>query len=252
MDNIADFWSYHRGRWNATKLRLRCISLVVSILAIALSVNQSLRLLAWDEYRDSGGSYYYLFYYFALPVTIIGTALDITELTFSVLRKRNPGLHPGWHIGVELALLGGNIAALIFTSISIPMDYSPYYQSEVPAGVTPVSIAAVSFLGLFAIIRFTLFIMGSIDTHRYHTAAQVELIVQTLRQQNLSDPTTAAIIHNSLYPKSYINHHQQPIPLQEFPHPIRPSHDLSGDGAFYPELPENQKFLVQPYPRPVK
>ncbi|KAI1120772.1 hypothetical protein F5Y10DRAFT_117242 [Nemania abortiva] len=231
MADKGELWSYHQGRWNATKLALRCLSFVLSIVIIGLSANQGVRVSNLSE--DHWG--FYINWYFTLPITLISIGTDGTELMFSFLWKRNPGLHPGWHIGIELALLGGNIVALIFISTTIPGDYTYYYFPDFPRDLGHIIIATVAFLGIFTVNRFILFVIACVDTHRYHTAAQVQLIVQTLRQQNLNDPTTAAIIHNSMYPTN----NSKPVPLQDLPQAVRPS----DEATLYPELPENQKFL---------
>lgn len=50
------------------KLVMRCISFVISIVMIGLSVNASIRLMEWSGYADFGGSYTYLTWWFAVPV----------------------------------------------------------------------------------------------------------------------------------------------------------------------------------------
>ncbi|RYC61869.1 hypothetical protein CHU98_g4355 [Xylaria longipes] len=222
MADKDNWWSYHRGRWNATKFILRCISFAFSIIVIGLSVNNGVRVRNWSEYR----SYFRIDWYFTLPVTLLSIVVDCAELACSVLRKRNPGIPPGWHIGVELSLLGGNIVALIFIASLIPPDNGYVYDLWAPLSLRPFQIASVVFLGLFT----------------YHTAAQVEMIVQALRRQNLDDPTRAAIIHNLSYPTNHIDH-RQPPPFHESPHMTRPTQDLGDESTLYRELPDNQKFL---------
>jgi hypothetical protein len=224
------------------KLVLRCASFVISIVMIGLSVNASIRLMNWPGFENFGGSYTYLTWWFTVPVAIISILLDLTELIVSVVRKHNPGLHPGWHIGGELVLLGGNITALIFTSIMIPSRDLYYVVFNPPLIVYGLTIAVISFLGLFTLLRFALFVIASIDTHRYHTAAQVRLIVQALRQQNFDDPTTAAAIQKSLYPKNSINHYPQ-TPFQDFQQTQFP-HESGNQSGPYRELPDNDKFLA--------
>ncbi|KAI1156274.1 hypothetical protein F4825DRAFT_404656, partial [Nemania diffusa] len=239
MANEGGLWSYHRGRWNTTKFVLRCLSFVLSIGIIGVSVNEGIRVLGLPGY----GWRFYVDWWFTLPIALISIGVDCAELTFSFLWKRNPGLHPGWHIGIELALLGGNLVALIFISSTIPSEGAYYYDPNLPRFLQSLAVAVVTLLGIFTINRFVLFVIACVDTHRYHTAAQVELIVQTLRQQNLNDPTTAAIIHNAMYPTSYINHRQS-IPLQELPKTTSSAHDHSDGSTLQPELPENHKFLA--------
>ncbi|KAI0975781.1 hypothetical protein F4678DRAFT_457134 [Xylaria arbuscula] len=233
MAAADDFRSYHQGSWNTTKFVLRCISLVLSIIIIGLSVNTSLRLLGWPTF-----TYYFLLdWWFALPITLIAIALDFAELLSSFLRKRNPGLPPGLHIGIELVLLGGNIVALVFLGSSIPSeDYSPYDIS--PKFIRPEKIAVLTFIGIFTIVRFILFVTACVDTHRYQTAVQVEMIVQALRRQNINDPAAAALAHNVVY-----NNNREPIPLPEYPQVYRPSQEHYGPPEHYPVLQENQKFL---------
>ncbi|KAI1300470.1 hypothetical protein F5Y03DRAFT_397186 [Xylaria venustula] len=232
MAVAGDFWSYQQGNWNTTKLALRCISFVLSIIIIGLSVNTSLRLLGWPAFAF----YYLLDWWFALPITLIALALDFAELLSSFLRKRNPGLPPGLHIGIELVLLGGNIVALVFLGGSVPgEDYSPYEPS--PVFIRPEKIATLAFIGIFTIVRFILFVTACVDTHRYQTAVQVEMIVQALRRQNINDPAAAALAHNVVY------NNREPIALPEYPQIYRPSQEHYGPPEQYPVLPENQKFL---------
>ncbi|KAI0487420.1 hypothetical protein F4859DRAFT_255204 [Xylaria cf. heliscus] len=245
MADKDGWWSYQRGTWNATKFVFRCVSFALSIIVIGLSVDNSVRVRIWAGYKDNPR----LDWWFTLPVTLLSISLDCAELTCSILRKRNPGIPPGWHIGTELVLLGGNIVALIFlgTEIPPPGGYSYAFEAWAPLYIRPFQIASVVFLGLFAIVRFILFVIACVDTHRYHTAAQVELIVQALRRQNLDDPTTAAIIHNLAHPTNHTDH-RQPAPLHEFPHMTRPKQDLSDESTLYRELPDNEKFLVSEMP----
>ncbi|KAH8166377.1 hypothetical protein CIB48_g1863 [Xylaria polymorpha] len=236
------WWSYHQGRWNAAKFVFRCVSFALSIIVIGLSVNNGVRVRNWSGWKD----YLRLDWWFTLPVTLLSIAIDCAELACSILRKRNPGIPPGWHIGIELVLLGGNLVALIFIASLIPPAEGFAYGSWAPLSLRPFQIASVVFLGLFAVVRFILFVIACIDTHRYHTAAQVELIVQALRRRNFDDPTTAAIIHNLTYPTNYTDH-RQPA-LHEYPHMTRPTQDFSDESMLYRELPDNQKFLVSELP----
>ncbi|KAI0458522.1 hypothetical protein F5B21DRAFT_500419 [Xylaria acuta] len=243
MADKDSWWSYHRGRWNATKFTFRCISFALSIIVIGLSVNNGVRIRNWSEYQI----YLQIDWWFTLPVTLLSIVVDCVELTCSILRKRNPGIPPGWHIGIELVVLGGNIVALVFLASVIPRDDEYAYAPWAPLSLRPFQIASVVFLGLFTVVRFILFVIACVDTHRYHTAAQVEMIVQALRRQNLDDPTTAAIIHNLTYPTNQTDY-RQPAPFHESPHMTRPTQDLSDESMLYRELPDNQKFLVTELP----
>ncbi|KAI0538433.1 hypothetical protein GGR58DRAFT_299262 [Xylaria digitata] len=234
MANEGSFWSYHRGRWNVTKLVLRCISFVLSIIIIGVSIADSVLI------ANRGADYTFLLdWWFTLPIILISTGLDTVELICIFVRKCNPGLHPGFHIGTELVLLGGNITALVFLSSSIPTenDYRNYYFPALSGVVRPLKITVTFFVAIFSIVRFILFVFSSVDTNRHHTAAQVELIVRALRQQNINESMTPAQVHNALYPN------RQPIPLHEFPQAIRPSHETYNKPEYYRELPDNQKFL---------
>ncbi|KAI0096780.1 hypothetical protein GGR51DRAFT_553371 [Nemania sp. FL0031] len=233
-------WSHHQGGWNVTKLVLRCFSFVLSIIIIALSVNEGIRVSNGFNYRSG---FFYINWWFTLPVSLISIVADGADLLFGFLWKRNPGIHPGWHIGLELVILGGNIVSLVFISSTIPGYYGYNYDDSFYLTTSHIVIATVAFVGIFTINRFILFVIACVDTHRYHTAAQVQLIVQTLRQQNLNDPTTAAIIHNSLYPASYTKS-PQPAYIQDHPPMARPPYRPSDEVTLYPELPENQKFLA--------
>lgn len=64
MAHEGGFWSSHQGTWNATKLILRSISFVVSIIIIVVSVDVSVRLLEWSDYEV----YVLLDLWFALPI----------------------------------------------------------------------------------------------------------------------------------------------------------------------------------------
>ncbi|KAI0805491.1 hypothetical protein GGR55DRAFT_279199 [Xylaria sp. FL0064] len=233
MAHEGGFWSHHQGSWNATKFVLRSISFVLSIIIIGLSVNTGIRLLDWPDY-----SFWILLdWWFTLPITLLSIALDSAEFLCCFLRKRNPGLPPGWHIGVELVLLGGNIVALVWLARALPsINFNPYGVS--PYFLRSIKVATIAFVAIFTIIRFILFVIACVDTHRYHTAVQVEMIVQALRQQNIQDPATAALVHNAMYPN------RPPIPLPEYPPPHRPSQEPYYKPEYYPELPENQKFLA--------
>jgi hypothetical protein len=78
-------------------------------------------------------------------------------LSFTVLLKRKPGIHPGFHIGVELALFGGNLTALLllgFTDFYDGTDRIYNYDKPIPTlplpkSLLPIRIALFVFLGLF-------------------------------------------------------------------------------------------------------
>ncbi|KAI0403534.1 hypothetical protein F4802DRAFT_284878 [Xylaria palmicola] len=233
MADKESWWSYHRERWNLTKFVLRCISLVVVLILIGVSA-------------ADGSSYYSMNqsdWWFILPIALLTIIVDFVELLCVALLKRNPGIPPGWHIGFELALLGGNLVAVIFISSTIPSsDGYPYSYPESGIDIY-FKVVLTAFLGLFIIVRFILFVIACVDTHRYHTAAQVEMIVQALRRQNLNDSSSAAAALSAFYPKENINI-RNPVPLQQLPHMTHPAEDPSDDARFYPELPENQKFLA--------
>ncbi|KAI1427382.1 hypothetical protein F5Y12DRAFT_712187 [Xylaria sp. FL1777] len=233
MAHEGDFWSCHQGSWNKTKFVLRSISFVASIIIIGVSINTSIRLVNWAGYE-----YYILLdWWFTLAVTLLSIALDFSELSFSFLWKRNPGLPPGWHIGIELVLLGGNIVGLVFIIGAIPQDNQFLFDNP-PQFIRPLRITTIAFLALFTAVRFILFVIACVDTHRYHAAAQVEMIVQALRQQNINDPATTALVHNAIQPN------RPPITLQEYPYMQRPSYEPRSQPELYPELSENQKFLA--------
>ncbi|KAI3327114.1 hypothetical protein HD806DRAFT_383224 [Xylariaceae sp. AK1471] len=258
MANAATLLSCHRGRWNVIKLCLRCISFVLSILIIGLSVNEGIRKRSWYESHPGGSPFGYA-WWFCLPITLLSISLDGYELTSTVIRKRSPGIHPGWHVGVEIVLLGGNIVALIFISSQFSefanWDVYVYGQSYFPPiSLRPLKIAIVAVVGVFTLIRFILFIFACVDTERYLTTARVELIVQVLRQQNINgDPAAAPIINNSIHPQVTQHRNQayydKPTSLEGPPHTIWSPTQLSSEPAFYPELPENTKFLAAQMPR---
>ncbi|KAI1158538.1 hypothetical protein F5B18DRAFT_83745 [Nemania serpens] len=240
MADKGELWSFHQGRWNATKLVLRFLSLILSIIIVAVSVPDGILISDWSDYN----SYPYADWWFTLPITLISTSLDCAELAASIVWKRNPGLHPGCHIGGEVALLGGNLVAFAFISPSVDVVHTWYYDSTFPGSVGPLKAALIVFLGFFIIDRFILFVIACVETHRHHATAQIELIVEALRQHNIDnigDPAAAAIIHNSLYPTSHLPDRQ---PVHEIPPKTRPVHEPGDDAIFYRELPDNQKFLA--------
>jgi hypothetical protein len=89
-----------------------------------------------------------------------------------------------------------------------------------------------------------LFVIACLDTHSHTTNAQVQLIVQALRQQDNDKP---AAYNNTIFQQAIeqMNHpdYGRQNPLQELP--IRSPQELSNESGFYPELPGNQKFLVE-------
>ncbi|KAI1109685.1 hypothetical protein F5Y14DRAFT_394489 [Nemania sp. NC0429] len=239
MANRDELWSYHRGRWNTTKLILRNISLILSVVLVAVSIPDGILVTHWSQSL----SYPSIDYWFTLPIAIVSTFLDCAELAASVVWKRNPGLHPGCHVAGEIILLGGNAVAFAFITPSVDIMSTWYYDSTFPTAVGPLKAALVTVLGLFTIDRLILFTMACMDTHRHHANAQVEMIVQALRQHNLGDPAIAAILQNSSYAAAYPND-RQPVPAHEpwpKPQPVRVS---DSDASYHPELPENQKFLA--------
>ncbi|KAJ2997650.1 hypothetical protein NUW58_g590 [Xylaria curta] len=235
MADEDGWWSYHRGTWNTTKFVLRCISFALSIVVIGLSVETGIRVSNWSAFSF----YDRVDWWFTLPVTLLSIILDCSELALSVVRKRNPAVPPGWHIGLELVLFGGNLVALVFIGSIVPPEGVQRLQTPFPGGVRPLRIAMLTVLGIFTTVRFILFVIACVDTHRYHTAAQVELIVQALRRQNLDDPTAGATIPNSAYLANYIRNPQHPRGP-----PYWPAQMHSDESPLYPELPENQKFLA--------
>ncbi|KAJ3567714.1 hypothetical protein NPX13_g6669 [Xylaria arbuscula] len=163
--------------------------------------------------------------------------IDGFELLFCFLWQRNPGIRPGWFIGAELILLGGNIVALVFLSAGLPTQWD--IESDFSYGpIRSIKIAIISFVAIFTLVRFILFVFACIETHTQHTAKQVQMIVAALRQQNMNDPTTAGLVNNAMYP----DQQQQHIPPYGYPQMPRPSHEPYPNTVYYRELPENQKF----------
>ncbi|KAI1181079.1 hypothetical protein F4777DRAFT_953 [Nemania sp. FL0916] len=238
----ATWWSYHESGWNRSKLILRCCSFLLSIIVLGISAREGVRVDYWQNYDV----YLYRDWLFTVPLTLFSIALDGVELVLGTLWKRNPGVHPGWHVGGELAILGGNITALIFLGSTVPTNYDLFGQpfDPYPTEARNLMIGIIVFLGLFTADRFVLFVIACVDTHWHHTAAQVEFIVKTLRQQTANDPATAAIIH-SLHPSNHIGY-RQPLQDLHLPQMAQPAYKPnSGDNSeFYLELPENQKFLA--------
>ncbi|KAK5626810.1 hypothetical protein RRF57_002525 [Xylaria bambusicola] len=225
----GSFLSYHQGSWNRTKLVFRSISFVLGIIIISLSAADGVRILEI-------GNTSLLEWAYTFPVVFITFALDAAELGFSFLWKRNPGIRSGWHIGAELVLLGGNSVVIFAISQRLPPGYGWYSAEYMGALITSLKIAIITFVGILAIDRLILFVMACVDTHRHHTAVQVQMIVQALRQQNMNDPTTAGLVNNAMYLEP------QGIPPQGYPQMPRPSHEPYLKPEYYRELPENQKF----------
>lgn len=84
------------------------------------------------------------------------------------------------------------------------------------------------------IVRFTLFVLACVDTHRHLTAARVELIVQSLREADIAlPPITKDTVKDE---QAFKFRHEEP-----------PSEHGNG---FYRELPDNLKFLAEMPRRP--
>ncbi|KAI0521600.1 hypothetical protein F5B22DRAFT_544619 [Xylaria bambusicola] len=225
----GSFLSNHQGRWNVTKLVLRSISFFIGIIIIGLSAGDGVHIL-------TVGDDYLLDWAYTFPVVFVTFATDAVELGLGFLWKRNPGIRPGWHIGAELVLLGGNVVALYLLSQRFPPDYGWFNGNRIYSTIRSIKAALIAFESILAIDRFILFVMACVDTHIYHTAVQVQMIVQALRQQNANDPTTAGLVNNAMYLE------QQGIPTHGYQQMPRPSHEPYPTPEYYRELPDNQKF----------
>jgi hypothetical protein len=73
-------------------------------------------------------------------------------LLFAAIRNRNPGIHPGWPVGIELVIFGGNIVAAFFIASEFREFGDPYlypYYGPLPLFLRPLKIAILFFVGVF-------------------------------------------------------------------------------------------------------
>ncbi|KAI0201819.1 hypothetical protein F4808DRAFT_99592 [Astrocystis sublimbata] len=251
MAGKHNWWSYHQGPWNATKCILRCVSFVSIVIATGLTIENGV--------RPGLPSRLGIDWWITLPYAIPSIIVDSIELTCSILRKRNPGIPPGWHIGAELVLIGGCLVALVFLSSAILSATYGYRSVDNPLA-PPLSfrssqIADVTFIVLFLLVRVILLVFASVDTHRYRQAAEVKLIARALRRQNLDESLTAMILHNLTNPKNPQSPKnqidlEQPPPSHDFDfvHKMLPMPYPNDESAQYRELPDNTKFLSTDLP----
>ncbi|KAI1815592.1 hypothetical protein GGS20DRAFT_584286 [Poronia punctata] len=242
---------YHQGKWNRWKLYFRVASIILSILLIAVSVDSSNRFYEFHVITNTNPEAYTKAWWGCLPVALIAIGLDGLELYFSAIWKRNPGMHPGWHIGVELIIWGGTIYSLVFCSLSIA--YVPW--NPIPDWVISSGIALVVILSLFFIIRFILFIFACVDTNDHNKTTQINMLMDALRKQNIStDPSSITAgsaptyrqvmdLRNELLAK------KPSVPPHELASTSRYTQELGDNNTpFYPEFEANQKFLVSDFP----
>ncbi|KAI1823664.1 hypothetical protein F4861DRAFT_308847 [Xylaria intraflava] len=233
MADQSSFWSPHRGGLRAAKIYPRIFSLVCTIVVIALSAAVSV-----INSRSTSIKYHVLFpWWSSIVPVIVGVIFDATELALVKSKNRNPGAHPGWHVGVELLLTGGGITVAIFIASQIPVPrYSLIYNF--PDSFVPLSTALAVFLGLFTGLRFYLFVIACIETDRRRKA-------QALQRQKEQE---AAKKRDSIHSETNWTYHEQADARLERPETALSSQTPNTKYESYPESPEDQKFLGGPSP----
>ncbi|KAI8630804.1 hypothetical protein F5Y19DRAFT_426431 [Xylariaceae sp. FL1651] len=238
--------SHHQGSWNIAKLTLRCTSFVISVVLIGLSADEGVRTAIWVKATPQFYHFATPGWYFCLPIALYSIILDSTELICAFMRKRNPGISSGWHVGAELFLLGGYVVALSFLRFSLADNSDIYFKHIPPKILASLDISLISFTAAFSAVRFVLFVMACIDTHRYNNATQIERILHALRQADIDEKgktSSSQATENTSY-----TYHATPVPPQE---PLKPPvakkspQEPSEEAAFNFEIEANQKFPVE-------
>ncbi|KAI8633569.1 hypothetical protein F5Y19DRAFT_245524 [Xylariaceae sp. FL1651] len=248
MAGEADIESKHQRMWNITKIFLRCFSFILGVLMVGLSVNDGLRLQSW--YESNRGSYHprYPYWYFHLPIALVSAIVDCSEWLFTFIRKRTPGIPPGWHIGLELALLSASLVTLVFTKNLINNMAFPYADGPIPRHLQSLRIALLFITGLFSIVRFLLFTIACVDTHMYRRSMHKERVVRTLRELKIIEDVAADRADHLLYFQAlnctnYTYYDRSACP-QELP-ALRSPQELSNEFVHHRELPGSQMFPVE-------
>ncbi|KAH9990070.1 hypothetical protein F4779DRAFT_610182 [Xylariaceae sp. FL0662B] len=239
----VDSNSDNQGTWNNAKLALRCSNFVVCIIMIGISADKqtdtsTLNVPNW---------------YFCLPIALISILWDAAELIVVRVRKRNPGILPGWHVAIDFAIFGGTVTALSFVAMDLSYVFGPWASETHPTTKATQSrtSALLGFIALFCIVRFVLFVLACIETHRRNRAAQVERVLKALRQTdgNIKETPLAYRANDPLYQQvhGYTNdaYHGQHIPTQELSATIRYPQELSSEPAFHAEMPGDRVFPVE-------
>ncbi|KAI0389567.1 hypothetical protein F5Y17DRAFT_114399 [Xylariaceae sp. FL0594] len=248
----SGFLSYHQGPYNLTKLSLRILSGMLCVVLIGVSVEDSRRTYQSHVDRDDNPDSVTRSWWMTVPTVLIALGLDGIELTMSALRKQNPGIHPGWHIGIELVIWGGLSTTIGFGGIDLTI--TEYWDPDVkvePDWVLSVKTALVSLLSVLFFIRVITFVFACIDTHRHVKATQLNMIMEALQRRNnymaAGPSSTASFLHPPSGPPLY----QQAIDLQnEMSQAGKTTRRHDGPFGYNPELMEaNQKFLASDFPR---
>ncbi|KAK4084763.1 hypothetical protein VFPFJ_08405 [Purpureocillium lilacinum] len=160
MDNVYPEELTSTGRWR-TKLGLRITAAVLWMIALILLAKPA-----------STGNY--------LPIIMLcapaGASFlwDVAESICLLVRNNRRGIHPGACVGVDLILLLASIIVIVITGVlwtAWTNEEYPTDQKEADE-VRSFTTGALVLGGFATIIRFCLFVMACIETHKYNKAVK--------------------------------------------------------------------------------
>ncbi|KAH8909054.1 hypothetical protein BR93DRAFT_977141 [Coniochaeta sp. PMI_546] len=194
--------------WHIAKIILRVFSILLCCGAIGLEVPTALK---YKEEADRLQLEYNTIVDIAITVgpPLVITLWDIIEFITLCVRRGRRGVHPGFHVALELIfwLAAAVLTALIARIAFVADDNADYIRKVLNSGDSDIigyadlqifqgfalktKIAAALF-GLLAVTRFVLFVRACVETdHRRKAKRRNPIIITSHHEGEASVPLTA-------------------------------------------------------------
>ncbi|KAK3688184.1 hypothetical protein B0T22DRAFT_439744 [Podospora appendiculata] len=226
-------------KWRNAKLFLATVSIICSILIIAVAIAAG-AISSRDFYYDDIGD---------INLGISGTAagLALVWLTADLLvitcTRHRRGMHPGAQVAFHLIIWLIALNAAVFSGIFVDYaGYYPYwYSSQQTSTLQGLRLTTVIFTILLTLIHFILFVRACIETHKVNTIGKIIWIP-------VGEPTGYAYPHVPYpgapqYPHPVMNGVPMKMP------PLQPGQQ--GNGPPPPQQPVLYSGYYAPAPQPV-
>lgn len=167
----------NQRKWNVAKVVLRCISLFLSIVDVG-------ELIAIETGRN-GLDYWPSVAYPVLSGFILW---DVIEFVVILVRgKISKGIHPGFHVGVELILWLGSVltvAAQGYRADWGQLAGSESYLEERDLAIwARVALTQFIFLSVLLFLRFVFFVRACIEVDRRKKDRRLQQLVIAIQKQ---------------------------------------------------------------------
>ncbi|KAI0533743.1 hypothetical protein GGR58DRAFT_96291 [Xylaria digitata] len=167
----------NQKKWNVIKVMLRSLCLALSIADIA-------ELIALD-YSSHDLRYWPMVAY---PILAVFILWDVVEFIVIIVRRSiAKGIHPGFHIAVELVLWLGSVATITAQALSADWGQvaGPAWSSRNTGSYawTYVVLTQFSFLSLLGALRFVFFVRACVEVDRRKKDRRLQELVFAIQEQ---------------------------------------------------------------------